>query len=293
MPTTTLIITAVMSIIQILGLIVLLVMLVKQFKHGGVLHGLIGLITCGFWTFIWGWIKHRTFELTKIMVFWTILVVSPIVVMGVFGMAVVNEMMTMMTTLSQEGGFEKMMEGFDKKSTNLKSRKVKNIGKLPKKGSGKAPLAKGVDWSQKAMALWENGKYSDANKALEYWNNAVQTNQITPEAYNNRGLAYYELKLYRQAIKDYSQAIRMKPDYSVAYNNRGNAYYEMLKFELAEADFEKSIQLNPKYAPAFRNRALVAYQMDKKLQACVDFNEACNLGDCEGLEWAKKDGLCK
>ena len=85
----------------------------------------------------------------------------------------------------------------------------------------------------------------------------------------------------------------MKSDYSVAYNNRGNAYYDMLKFELAEADFEKCIQLNPKYAPAFRNRGLVAYQMDKKVQACVDFNEACDLGDCEGLEWAKKNGLCK
>ena len=219
--------------------------------------------------------------------------ISPIVVMGVFGMAMVNEMMTLMTTLSEEGGFDKMIEGFDKKSANLKSRKIKNIGKLPKKGSGKAPLAKGVDWGQKAMALWKNGKYSDANKALEYWNNAIQTNQISPEAYNNRGLAYYELKLFRQAIKDYSQAIRMKSDYSVAYNNRGNAYYEMNKFELADADFEKCIQLNPKYAPAFRNRGLVSYQMDKKMQACVDFNEACNLGDCMGLEWAKKQGLCK
>ncbi|MGD8520673.1 MAG: tetratricopeptide repeat protein [Desulfobacterales bacterium] len=293
MPTTSLIIAGVMSIIQILGLIILLVMLIKQFKHGGVLHGLIGLITCGFYTFIWGWIKHKAFDLTKIMIFWTILIISPMVVFGVFGMAMVNEMMTMMTTLSKEGGFDKIMEGFDKKSSRLKSRKIKNIGKLPKKGSAKAPVAKDVDWSQKALALWKNGKYSDANKALEYWNNAIQTNQISPEAYNNRGLAYYELKLYRQAIKDYSQAIRMKSDYSLAYNNRGNAYYEMNKFELAEADFEKCIQLNPKYAPAFRNRGLVAYQMDKKMQACVDFNEACNLGDCMGLDWAKKKGLCK
>ena len=293
MPTTTLIIAGVMSIIQILGLIILLVMLVKQFKHGGVLHGLIGLITCGFWTFIWGWIKHKTFDLTRIMIFWTILMISPIVVMGVFGMAMVNEMMTLMTTLSEEGGFDKMIKGFDKKSSNLKPGKIKNIDKLPKIDSGKAPVAEDVDWSQKAMALWQNGKYSDANKALEYWNNAIQTNQISAEAYNNRGLAYYELKNYRQAIKDYSQAIRMKSDYSIAYNNRGNTYYEMLKFDLAEADFEKSIQLNPKYAPAFRNRALVAYQMDKKIQACADFNEACNLGDCEGMEWAKKNGLCK
>lgn len=33
--------------------------------------GLIGLITCGLWTFIWGWIKHQQLEMTKIMMIWT------------------------------------------------------------------------------------------------------------------------------------------------------------------------------------------------------------------------------
>ncbi|UCG08731.1 MAG: tetratricopeptide repeat protein [Desulfobacterales bacterium] len=297
MPTTTLIITGVMSIIQILGFIILIVMLIKQFKHGGALHGIIGLITCGFWTFIWGWLKHKSFELTKIMIVWTILIISPMIVFGVFGMAMVNEMMALMTSLSEEGGFDKMMQGIDKKSANkissLKTKKMKPVVNLPQKAPNQAPAANDMDWSQKALALWKNGKYTDPNKALEYWNNAIQTNPKLPEAYNNRGLAYYELKLYREAIKDYSQAIRMKSDYSAAYNNRGNAYYEMLKYELAEADFNKSIQLNPKYAMAYLNRGLVSYQLEKNVQACVDFNEACNLGDCEAWQWAKKNNLCK
>ena len=85
----------------------------------------------------------------------------------------------------------------------------------------------------------------------------------------------------------------MKPENSIAYNNRGNAYYELLRYELAEADFKKSIQLKPDYAKAYLNRGLVYYQQEENDQACADFKKACDLGDCDGMHWAKKNGLCK
>ncbi|UCE54100.1 MAG: tetratricopeptide repeat protein [Desulfobacterales bacterium] len=289
---TTLILSAVFSILQIVGLILLLVVLIKQFKHGGALNGIIGIITCGFWTFIWGWIKHKSLELTKVMVVWTIIIVAPIGLIGVFGVAIVNEMVQIATSLTEEGSIEGIMGKFEKKSSkkisNKKVKEIKATVKLPKKGS-----EKGRDWRQKAMALWENGKYTEPNKALDYWNNAIGTDLKSAEAFNNRGLAFYNLKQYQKAIKDYSQAIRMKPENSVAYNNRGNAYYELLRYELAEADFKKSIQLKPDYAKAYLNRGLVYYQQEKNDQACADFKKACDLGDCDGMQWAKKNGLCK
>lgn len=289
---TTLILSAVFSILQIVGLILLLVVLIKQFKHGGALNGIIGIITCGFWTFIWGWIKHKSLELTKVMVVWTIIIVAPIGLIGVFGVAIVNEMVQIATSLTEEGSIEGIMGKFEKKSSkkisNKKVKEIKATVKLPKKGS-----EKGRDWHQKAMALWENGKYTEPNKALDYWNNAIGTDLKSAEAFNNRGLAFYNLKQYQKAIKDYSQAIRMKPENSVAYNNRGNAYYELLRYELAEADFKKSIQLKPDYAKAYLNRGLVYYQQEKNDQACADFKKACDLGDCDGMQWAKKNGLCK
>jgi hypothetical protein len=289
---TTLILSAVFSILQIVGLILLLVVLIKQFKHGGALNGIIGIITCGFWTFIWGWIKHKSLELTKVMVVWTIIVVAPIGLIGVFGVAIVNEMVQIATSLTEEGSIEGIMGKFEKKSSkkisNKKVKEMKATVKLPKKGS-----EKGGDWRQKAMALWENGKYTEPNKALDYWNNAIGTDPKSAEAFNNRGLAFYNLKQYQKAIKDYSQAIRMKPENSVAYNNRGNAYYELLRYELAEADFKKSIELKPDYAKAYLNRGLVYYQQEKNDQACADFKKACDLGDCDGMQWAKKNGLCK
>lgn len=33
--------------------------------------GILGIITCGLWAFIWGWINAGKYSLTKIMLIWT------------------------------------------------------------------------------------------------------------------------------------------------------------------------------------------------------------------------------
>lgn len=294
---TTLIIIGVISIIQIALLIIFIMMLIKQFKHGGALHGIIGLITCGFWTFIWGWMKAKSLALTKTMILWTILIIAPWALVGVFGLAMVNEMVTMAQNIMEEGGFDKMLEKMDqkgvKKVSSKKPSKTSRVAKQSKESSEKSAPQENLDWSKEALALWQAGKYSDPNKALKFWNQAIRENPKSPEAYNNRGLAFYNLKRYQQAVKDYSQAIRMNPEDAIAYNNRGNVYYEMMKYEPAESDYNKSIALNPQYANAYMNRGLVYYQMDKNEQACADLSKACDLKECEGFQWAVENGVCK
>jgi tetratricopeptide (TPR) repeat protein len=85
----------------------------------------------------------------------------------------------------------------------------------------------------------------------------------------------------------------MKPQYAEAFNNRGNAYYALDQYEQAEADFNKSLQLRPRYAKAHLNRGLVYFQMKKIQESCIDFKRACDLGDCDGLQWAMQNGFCK
>jgi hypothetical protein len=293
--TTMFMLSSVMTVLQIIGLILLIIVLIKQFKHGGVLHGIIGLITCGFWTFIWGWMKHKPLELTKIMVFWTILIVAPMVLTAVFGFAMVSEMASMVTSLADEGSLSQMKDNFDLESNNNKAKKnIKvNMPNRPKKEPRKADTENATDWGQKALALWQNGVYSDPNQAVALWDKAIANDSRSAESYNNRGLAHFNLKKYSQAIKDYSQAIRIKPDYVAAYNNRGNAYYELAQYDLAEADYNQSLGFKPDYANAYINRGLVYYQQDKNSQACSDFKKACDLGECEGQQWAMQNSVCQ
>jgi tetratricopeptide (TPR) repeat protein len=72
-----------------------------------------------------------------------------------------------------------------------------------------------------------------------------------------------------------------------------NAYYALDQYQKAEADFNQSLQLRPKYAKALLNRGLTYFQMKKSQESCKDFRRACDLGDCDGLQWAMQNGHCK
>ena len=100
---------------------------------------------------------------------------------------------------------------------------------------------------------------ADHMKALDLLNRAIELNPNDAINYNNRGVALYKLGRYQQAIKDFNRAIHFDPNDLYAYNNRGNAFYEL----------------------------------GKKNRACDDWQKACDLGNCDGLNWAKKKGFCK
>jgi tetratricopeptide (TPR) repeat protein len=51
------------------------------------------------------------------------------------------------------------------------------------------------------------------------------------------------LEQYERAIRDYSKAIELDPDYALAYNNREFAYQALGKTVEAEADFKKYEEL--------------------------------------------------
>jgi len=72
------------------------------------------------------------------------------------------------------------------------------------------------------------------------------------------GIEYLNLGQYQRAMKEYNEAIRLRPDYCKAYNNRG-----------------------------------VTYLMhgNNKL-GCPDAQKACELGNCKLFEMAKSTGDC-
>src|SRR5262249_21929950 len=59
---------------------------------------------------------------------------------------------------------------------------------------------------------------------------------------------------YDRAIADYSEAIRLNPQYALAFDNRGNAYWNKADYDRALSDYNEAIRLDPKYASAYYNR---------------------------------------
>ena len=129
---------------------------------------------------------------------------------------------------------------------------------------------------------WFNRAYDEGQKgnretAIEYYTRAIELNPEYADAYNNRGIAYKNIKEYEKAIRDYNKAIELNPEYAMAYNNRGIAYYNLKEYEEAISDYNKAIELNPEYAAAYNNRGNVYDDLKEYEKAISDYNKAIEL----------------
>jgi hypothetical protein len=73
------------TLIGIAGLICFVMVLIRQFQTAGAVHGIIGIITCGIWTFIWGWMNANNLNIKNIMIIWTLLWVACLAINLMFG----------------------------------------------------------------------------------------------------------------------------------------------------------------------------------------------------------------
>jgi tetratricopeptide (TPR) repeat protein len=55
--------------------------------------------------------------------------------------------------------------------------------------------------------------------------------------YSNRAMAYLKLKNYSKVLEDANCALKIDKNYLKAYHRRGKAYFELKKYELAIKDF--------------------------------------------------------
>ncbi len=94
------------------------------------------------------------------------------------------------------------------------------------------------------------------------------------ELYNFRGLTKDILEKSEEAIDDYTEAIKLNPQYAKAYLNRGVAKYVIGKHEDAIADYNQAIEFNPKDANIYTNRGATKDDLGKHEDAIADFNQA-------------------
>ena len=77
------------------------------------------------------------------------------------------------------------------------------------------------------------------------------------------------------AVADYDEAIRLKPDDTEAYLNRGIAKAALGRYDDAIADYDEAIHLKPDLAAAYYNRGIAK----DKLGRCKDFKTALERKD--------------
>jgi TolA-binding protein len=70
---------------------------------------------------------------------------------------------------------------------------------------------------------------------------------------NDRGLQLYKEKLYEQAEAQFTEALKLRPDFALAANNLGFVYYRLDKHREAARWFENAIKMDPSRAVAYLN----------------------------------------
>lgn len=70
---------------------------------------------------------------------------------------------------------------------------------------------------------------------------------------NDRGLQLYREKHYAEAEAQFTEALKLRPDFALAANNLGFVYYKQQKFQEAARWFENAIKADPSRAVAYLN----------------------------------------
>jgi tetratricopeptide (TPR) repeat protein len=98
------------------------------------------------------------------------------------------------------------------------------------------------------------------------------------DAYYVRGLIYSEkLGDNRQAITDFSSALRLDDRQARAYFKRGNARTRLGDHDGAIDDYDSAIALDPSDADAYFNRGVVLYNLQNPAAALDDLIRSAEL----------------
>lgn len=127
------------------------------------------------------------------------------------------------------------------------------------------------------LQFWEKSMEG----AIEYLSDAL--GGISPErakplcaekAYEIRGIAFNELKNYKQAVDDLTSAININSEYGSAYYNRGVLRAQFANYQRAVNDYTEAIRLGANLAEAFFSRGLAHDHLGNYREAIEDFTSA-------------------
>jgi tetratricopeptide (TPR) repeat protein len=83
----------------------------------------------------------------------------------------------------------------------------------------------------------QNGRY---DQALKDFNDALKLKPRDPALLTYRGVVYYAKGQADQAMKDFNQALAVDPKFGRAYYQRGMIYENQEKYALAVAEMKKA-----------------------------------------------------
>lgn len=178
-------------------------------------------------------------------------------------------------------------EAFDShaKAKNTLSQLLNEADSLLGKGNFDAAIVKFNEVLNLNPNSYEayNGRGLAKNYQKKYYESIADLNiavEINPEgstALNNRGLAKYNLGDKSGALEDYTEALKFDSTLGVTYKNRGMLYFRQSEYKKAENDFTKATILLPEDGNAVFKLGVAVAQLERYEEALVHYSKAVEL----------------
>ncbi len=111
-------------------------------------------------------------------------------------------------------------------------------------------------------AIWERNK--TWNNDYDFLTDIIEKNEPVPyisRAYGNRGNYFLNNGMINEALADFTEALKVKPDDGQSYYNRAITYIKVSRWQEALADLDSSIKYNPKFGLSYSNLAFIRYNL--------------------------------
>ncbi|MBE9171373.1 tetratricopeptide repeat protein [Pleurocapsales cyanobacterium LEGE 06147] len=86
-------------------------------------------------------------------------------------------------------------------------------------------------------------------------------NKTLAQYFAQQGIEKIKQNNLHDALKDFNQAIAIKPDFVEAYESRGLANLGLGNTEGALKDINQGLKLNPHRAESYKNRAIILFSI--------------------------------
>lgn len=124
-----------------------------------------------------------------------------------------------------------------------------------------------MDRIMQGQALHDFKRYQEA---IDKYNEGVAMDSKNPVLFFSRGRAYRVLNDLNQAIRDFSSAIKIRPNYVEAYGGRAACFSKLNKINEAISDYSQALQLNPGIASYYANRGSLYIEVKRPKLALTD-----------------------
>lgn len=140
----------------------------------------------------------------------------------------------------------------------------------------------GADTNKNADYYYNRGiEYlsSDKNKAINEFSQAIAADIKHKNSYLQRGIAFYKLEKYSEALSDLLKVLELDPTMNEPLPFIGNMFIKCGEYEMAKKYFSLSLANNP-HSPLYHYKYGIACSMLKEYDAALkSFSMAINLGD--------------